>query len=213
MNTNEDKIGPRHVGVFHHDPEVRQKLIKAISDLGHNVVLEGDDGKEMVRSVLELTEIDLLVTGNRLSSIDGVSALLDISDHRTIPAIVVTAQRSLEMVERALQDHVMAYLVEPIAIEEIKPTIYLVVRRFEQFEDLKQEVADLHGLLETRRHIERAKAVLMRRHDIDEHSAYSKLRRTAMDQRIKIVDTAKNILEKEAETATSVTDDRQEGAR
>lgn len=193
-----DEIGIRRVAVFHHDADVRQTITRALEQLGHQVPLSGTDGRQLAEAVMNNAEIDMIVTGNQLSTIDGVSALLEIADQRDVPAIVVTRQRSLEMVERALQDHVMAYLIEPLTAEEIKPTVYLVVKRFEQFVELKQEVEDLQELLETRRNIERAKGVLMRRHDIDENEAYGRLRRTAMNGRTKIISVAMKILKQDA---------------
>lgn len=197
MNMTEE-IGIRRVAVFHHDPETLQTIIRALEQLGHEISFSGDDGRHLVNTVRSNPEVDMIVTGNQLSSIDGVSALLEIADQRDVPAIVVTRQRSLEMVERALQDHVMAYLIEPITAEEIKPTVYLVVKRFEQFVELKQEVEDLQELLETRRNIERAKGVLMRRHDINENQAYSRLRKAAMDGRVKIIAVAMDILKEDS---------------
>lgn len=196
MNSNYD-VGSRSVAIFHPNEETRDTLSSAMKDLGHQILCEGDDGRDLVNCVKENENINLIIAGDRLSTIDGVSALLEVSDYRNVPAIVVASQRSLEMVERALQDHVMAYLIEPVSAEEIKPTVYLVIRRFEQFEDLRNEVANLQDLLESRRHIERAKGVLMRKHDIDENEAYSRLRKSAMDQRIKIVDQAKRVLDEE----------------
>lgn len=192
------EVGPRKVAIFHSDPETRKTLGEALEQLGHQLVCYGDDGAELTRCATANDQVNLILTGNRLGSIDGVSALLEIAEERNIPAIMVTKQRDLETVERALQDHVMAYLVEPVSVEELKPTIYLVIKRFEQFEELRREVADLQELLETRRHIERAKAVIMRRHDISESEAYSRLRKAAMDNRIKIVETAKEILDADA---------------
>ncbi|WP_437229208.1 ANTAR domain-containing response regulator [Planctomicrobium sp. SH661] len=137
---------------------------------------------------------DLIITGVELQDGDALSALIAVSEVTTIPAIIMTPQRSLEIVEKALHDHVMAYLMEPLNLAEIEPTIYLVLRRFDQFEELRQEVQDLKQALLDRKEIERAKGLLMASHQETEEESYKRLRRRATDRRIKLIDAAREIL-------------------
>ena len=177
----------------HSDEETIKVLKTALTDLGNEIVAVCKTGAGIVAKVTELRP-DLVVTGVDMPDFDGVTALVETSRSVAIPSIVVTPKRSLEIVERALLDHVMAYIVEPVDLEEIKPTIYLVLRRFEQFEELQDEVASLKETLEQRKVIERAKGVLMRRSNVTEEEAFAKLRRMATDQRIKLVEAAKQVL-------------------
>jgi response regulator NasT len=113
----------------------------------------------------------------------------------------VTCESSLSAIEKALEDHVMAYLLEPVRAIEIRPMIQLVMRRFAEFKELKQEVSDIRQQMAARRVVDRAKGVLMRRNNIDEKTAYDQLRRLAMDRRIKVVEIAQQILAVEEKRA------------
>jgi two-component system, response regulator PdtaR len=96
--------------------------------------------------------------------------------------------------EQASLDHIMAFLVEPIRREELLPTIHLVRRRFEQFQELRSEADSLRTALQERTLIERAKSQLMRQENIEEDAAYQHLRRLATARRVRLVDVARRVL-------------------
>ena len=188
-----ERLNGLRVLLGHMEDDTLDIIKQALSDLGNDVIAICRTGSCIVAKANEHVP-DLIVTGVDMPDFDGVTALIEVSKSKSIPSIVVTPKRSLEMVERALQDHVMAYLIEPIEVEEIKPTVYLVLRRFEQFEELHKEVQDLKETLSQRKTIERAKGVLMRRSDVTEDEAYQKLRRMATDQRVKLIEAANQVL-------------------
>jgi response regulator NasT len=177
----------------HGTEDARTVLREALIKLRYHDVHACSSGRELIRLVDE-HQPDLIITGIDLPDLDGVAALIEISGRHKIPAIVVTQQHSLELVQRALEDHVMAYLLEPVNVEEILPTIYLVLRRFEQFQELQQENESLKQALADRKIIERAKGALMKQAGIDEENAYKRLRRMATDNRIRMADAAEQIL-------------------
>jgi response regulator NasT len=72
--------------------------------------------------------------------------------------------------------------------------IALAMRRFEQFEALRQESADLRQALEDRKVIERAKGILMKRAGLDEQEAFRRLQKTASEKSRKLVEIAQMIL-------------------
>jgi len=177
----------------HSIPEQRAQLKTALAELGHEIICDCNSCDEMAK-IVRAQQPDLIVTGVDLADGDGIRTLVDLSSDYSIPAILVTQRTSLQVVERAMLDHVMAYLVEPVEVSEIKPTIHLVLRRFEQFQELQSEVQSLKQALADRKTIERAKGLLMKRDDIDEDAAYKKLRRMATDGRIRMVDAAETLL-------------------
>jgi AmiR/NasT family two-component response regulator len=177
----------------HPDSAQRACLKDALCELGHEILCECISAKEMKESVCAHRP-DLIIAAVELKDGDGIQALVDVSDEVSIPAIVVTKKTSLEVVERAMLDHVMAYLIEPVEKQEIKPTIHLVLKRFEQFQELQSEVESLRQALTERKTIERAKGLLMKNDDLDEEAAYKKLRRMATDTRSRMYAVAQQIL-------------------
>ena len=82
------------------------------------------------------------------------------------------------------------------------PDPLAALARFEQDQALRLELAntrsELHELsaaMQDRKIIDRAKALLMQRQQLTEDAAYSKLRKTAMDKNMKIVEVAQRILD------------------
>jgi AmiR/NasT family two-component response regulator len=176
-------------------------LTATLNALEHEIVQTCRTAADLI-ALATSQKPDLIVTAVDLPDMDGVSALVEISKSVAVPAIIITPRTSLEIIERAMLDHVMAYLIEPVQEVEIKPTIHLVLRRFEQFQEMQTEVESLRQALADRKFIERAKGILMRRDDIDEDAAYKKLRRIATDARIRMVDAAQQILASEAERSS-----------
>ena len=68
------------------------------------------------------------------------------------------------------------------------------MRRFEQFQALRKEAADLRQALEDRKVIERAKGILMKKAGLDEHEAFRRLQKLASDKNKKLVEIARIIL-------------------
>lgn len=186
---------PEHLKILlaHGNSTTSLMLRKAFSDLGADVLPECNHLSDLVKRALE-SNPDLIVAGVELPDGNALDGLVAISAERSIPAIIVTPQRSLEIVEQALQDHVMAYMMEPINLAEVEPTVYLVLKRFEQFQELRQEVENLQQALSDRKEIERAKGVLMAKYQETEDAAHKRLRRQATDSRMKMVDAARQIL-------------------
>ena len=88
----------------------------------------------------------------------------------------------------------MAYLVKPIRGEQLASSISVAVRRFEQFQELASQAADLKHALEDRKLIERAKGVLMSHRGLSEDDAFRRLQKLASDRNQKLVDVARAIL-------------------
>jgi response regulator NasT len=184
----------------HTNPDQRAQLKTALTELGHEVICDCDSCDAIVSTVHSAAP-DLIVTGVDLADGDGIQTLVHLGDEYSIPAIVVTKRTSLEVVERAMLDHVMAYLVEPVEVREVKPTIHLVLKRFEEFQELQNEVETLRGALNDRKVIERAKGLVMKQDGIDEDAAYKKLRRMATDGRIRMIEVAQTLLDRETKGA------------
>jgi response regulator NasT len=105
--------------------------------------------------------------------------------------IVFTSHTDVELVARAREAGVMAYLLKPLRAAELGPAVDLAIARFAENRQLRQT-------LEGRKYIERAKGVLMTRFGLAEEEAFRRLRRAAMDSRKSMVDIAKALLVSES---------------
>jgi two-component system, response regulator PdtaR len=140
------------------------------------------------------TRPDLVITDVKMPTLDGIDAAAQIYRDNPLPVILVSAYHDAALIERAEADHVMAYLVKPIKQADLEPAIALAMRRFEQFQELRREAADLRQALEDRKIIERAKGLLMKKTDLDEPAAFRRLQKLASEKNLKLVEIARMIV-------------------
>jgi response regulator NasT len=179
--------------VVEDDSTIRQHFRQIMEHLGHQVVGEASNGAEMVRTVLAL-EPDLVVFDIHLPRLNGLDALRQIYQERIVAAVAITGDRDLDLVRRALEEHVLAYLVKPVEPEQLASSLLVAWARFEELRHLSDENASLRQSLHNRKIIERAKGVLMKRHRWPEGEAFRRLQRAAMNQRTSMADLAQAIL-------------------
>ena len=176
------------------DEAIRLMTLRTqLRSLGFEVVGEATDGEEAVRLAQE-RELDLAILDIKMPGLDGVSAAQRILQHRPIPIILLTAYSEVELVERALEAGVFAYLVKPVTEEDLLPAILLARKRFEEFRMLQEEVQDLREALEARKLIERAKGILMKRLGISEQEAFRRMQVQSQKENRKLVEIARAII-------------------
>jgi two-component system, response regulator PdtaR len=176
------------------DESIRMmSLRKQLAALGHRVVAEASNGEEAV-ALAVATQPDLAILDIKMPVADGIEAAQQITRARPIPIILLTAYNEAELVERAAQANISAYLMKPVAEEDLLPAITLALIRFRQFEALRREVSDLREALEARKIIERAKGILVRRLDLTEEEAFRRLQKQSQDSNRKLAEVAEAIV-------------------
>jgi len=186
-------LGSLKVVVVEDDPTTRLFLRETLEKCGHQVVGEADTGTDMVRVVLETTP-DLVVFDIHLPHLDGIEALRQIYRERVVAAVAITGDRDEELIRRAMEEHVLAYLLKPVEDYQLGPTILMARARFEELRELASENANLRQSLQNRKIIERAKGVLMKRYRWTEAEAFRRLQRGAMNRRTTMVELAQDVL-------------------
>ena len=184
---------PLRIAVADDEVDMRDYFEKILPRLGHEVVAVAEDGQQLVELCSEQLP-DMVITDIRMPKLDGIEAANEIARSRPIPVILVSAHHDPQLIARAEQDYVLAYLVKPIKQADLETAIAIATRRFEQFQALQQEATDLRQALEDRKLIERAKGVLMKKAGLGEHDAFRRLQKISSDNNKKLVDVAQSIL-------------------
>ncbi len=184
---------PLRIAVADDEPDMRDYFQKCLTRLGHQVVAVAETGQQLVDRC-RATRPDLVITDIKMPDMDGIEAASRLYRERPVPVILVSAFHDPALIERAEADHVLGYLVKPIKQADLEPVIGLAMRRFEQFEALRREAADLRQALEDRKAIERAKGILMKRGGLDEPEAFRRLQKLASEKSRKLVEIAQMIL-------------------
>jgi response regulator NasT len=181
------------IAVADDEPDMRDYFKKSLSRLGHQVVAVGQTGRELIE-LCRAAHPDLVITDIKMPDMDGIDAAIRLYQERPVPVILVSAFSDSELIARAEADHILGYLVKPIKQADLEPVIALAMRRFEQFEALRREAADLRQALEDRKIIERAKGILMKRGPLDEQEAFRRLQKLASEKSRKLIDIAQMVL-------------------
>jgi len=168
-------------------------LGEQLAGLGHQVVAEATQGDEAVL-LAEKHLPDLAILDIKMPVMDGIEAAERITAARPIPIILLTAYNETQLVERAARANISAYLMKPVAEEDLHPAIALALARFREFESLRREVADLRDALDARKVVEKAKGILMRRLDLSEEDAFKRLQKQSQDTNRRLAEVAEAIV-------------------
>jgi AmiR/NasT family two-component response regulator len=162
---------------------IRLDLAEMLVQAGYDVVAQVGNGEQAVALSRELKP-DLVIMDVKMPVLDGISAAEQIGKERIAPVVMLTAFSQKELVERARDAGVMAYIVKPFTASDLPPAIDIALSRWLELHTLAAEVADLGEQLETRKAVDRAKGVLMAELKISEPEAFRWIQKTAMDRRL-----------------------------
>ena len=196
MSTNSANIKPAiRILVAEDEALIRMDLVEMLNEAGYEVVAEASDGAQAIE-LAELHKPDLAILDVKMPILDGISAAEKII--AIAPVLMLTAFSQRELVERARDAGVMAYVVKPFSIGDLVPAIEIAISRHLQMRSLADEVADLHERLETRKTIDRAKGILMQALNLSEPEAFSWIQRAAMDRRLTMKQVAEAVISPDA---------------
>ena len=174
---------------------IRMDLVEMLAEAGYEVVAQATNGAQAIE-LAELHKPDLAILDVAMPVLDGISAAEKIITFA--PVLMLTAFSQRELIDRARDAGVMAYVVKPFTISDLVPAIEIAISRHSQMRSLADEVADLHERLETRKIIDRAKGVLMKALNLSEPEAFSWIQRAAMDRRLTMKEVANAVLNPDA---------------
>lgn len=185
---------PLRIAVAEDEPEVLADLQESLIEFGHEVVAAVTNGGDLVAACRDAAP-DLIITDVKMPDMDGLDAAEQIRKIRPTPVIIVSAYHDQELIDRALHEHVLAYLIKPINDQTLKASIDLALQRFREFQALQEQAANLNQALEDRKLIERAKGVLMKRAELSEPDAFRRLQLLSSQKNTKMVEIARMIVE------------------
>ena len=194
MNKNTQGMQYRIV-VAEDETLIRMDLVEMLTEAGYQVVGQAVNGQEAIE-LANTHKPDLMILDVKMPVLDGISAAEKIID--ICPVLMLTAFSQRELVERARDTGVMAYVVKPFTINDLLPAIEISISRYRQMKSLETEVADLYERLETRKIVDRAKGILMKTMNLSEPESFSWIQKTAMDRRISMKAVAQGIISPDA---------------
>ena len=191
MSSSSSSATALRIVVAEDEALIRMDLVEMLAREGYEVVGEAANGADAVALVRQ-HKPDLALFDVKMPIKDGITAAEELRGE--VPIIMLTAFSQRELIERANSAGVMAYLVKPFTISDLIPAIEVARSRFFERSILESEVATLEGKIEARKHVERAKGILMANHGMSESEAFTWIQRGAMDRRVSMVEVAKALI-------------------
>jgi two-component system, response regulator PdtaR len=173
---------------------IRMDLKELLEEAGHEVVGEAADGLKAVELTRKF-QPDLVIMDIKMPEMDGIAAAKIISNEKLAPVLLLTAYSQKEIVEKAKDSGVLAYLVKPVKESNLFPAMEIALSRFREYMDLEQELNDLRNSLETRKILDRAKGILMDAYSLNEQEAFRRIQQYSMAKRKSIREVAESIIE------------------
>jgi len=175
------------------EPIIRLDLKKTLENMGHQVVGEAGDGARAVEIARQLKP-DVVILDIKMPELDGIDAAKIITTEGISPVLLLTAYSQKDLVDRAKDAGVFAYMVKPFKESDLLPAIEIAISRYEEFMDLESEVTDLENKLETRKAVDRAKGILMDQYGLKEQEAFRRIQVQSMNTRKSMREIAEAII-------------------
>lgn len=185
-------VQEKKVLIAEDNPKTRLFLKNQLELLGYQVEAVSN-GQAAVDMAAEL-DPSLIILDVKMPQMDGIDAAKAITSKGPVPIILITGLSSDEMATKAIESGVFAYLVKPVTKKQLEPAIKLALARYREFKSLKVEVDDLKDAIETRKIVERAKGILMKRCNISEEEAFKLLQSHSQKENKKMREVAEGII-------------------
>jgi AmiR/NasT family two-component response regulator len=164
-------------------PGVRlDEVTRTVAALGHDVIARESSLPDVARiTATERPDVAVVIVHE---GTDKALQLIDRIVHEAAcPVIAVLDVQDRAFIKEAAKRGIFAYIADGHDPEEMQSAIDIVLRRFAEYHALE-------GAFGRRAVTERAKGILMERHDIDEQAAFAMLRDKARHSNRKLIDVA-----------------------
>jgi len=108
------------------EPIIRLDLRKTLENMGHQVIGEAGDGAKAVDLARELKP-DIVILDIKMPEMDGIDAAKLITTDGVAPVLLLTAYSQKDLVDRAKDAGVFAYLVKPFKEADLLPAMEIAI--------------------------------------------------------------------------------------
>ena len=160
-----------------------QALKEKLAQAGFAEVLHAREGANLVEAV-DSTKPDLVIIDMASPDRDTLEDVRAVSADK--PVVMFADSDDIGFVEEAIAAGVCSYNLSGVALQDVKPIMASAIALFRRYRHVEAELVAAKTLLEERRAIERAKAILMKHRKMTEPEAYRWLQKKAMDENRKL---------------------------
>lgn len=164
------------------DENRARALEEKLGEAGFARVLRAQ-GPDMVAAV-ERAGPDLVLVDMALPDRDALEDIRAVSAAN--PVVMFAGTDDPAFAREAIAAGVCSYNLSGVALQDVRPIMASAIALFQRYRHVETELATARALLEERRLVERAKAILMRDRKMTEPEAYRWLQKKAMNESRKL---------------------------
>lgn len=163
------------------DRLILHTLSAGLRDAGYRTLL-ADSGEAAVE-IAKHQAIDLAIIDARMLGMSGTQLAAYFRDGGKVPFIFLSAYDDVKIVRGAVSSGALGYLVKPLDVAQIVPSIEAALMRAKDISGLRSTTAQLTAAVAQGRQISVATGLLMERHGLDKEQAFNALRTAARSKR------------------------------
>jgi response regulator NasT len=175
------------------DAERAAGVVYALTAAGYLVASVLETGTDLYAKVREL-QPDVIIIDMESPDRDMLEHLHVINRDDPRAIVMFCQDDASETISAAVKAGVSAYVVDGLHPHRIKPILQTAVARFQDYQELRRELAETKSSLAERKILERAKGILMKQRGMSEDEAYQALRKSAMNRNKRIIEVAENLI-------------------
>lgn len=137
---------------------------------------------------------DLAILDLRMPGMDGLELARRLHDYTRIPFFFLSAYGDMNLVRQAVQHGALGYLIKPLDVPQIVPSIEAALMRAREIRQLRDTETQLSTALGVEQRTRMAVGLLMERERLDRKAAFDLLRSLARSQRRKLAEVAEELL-------------------
>jgi AmiR/NasT family two-component response regulator len=174
------------------DRLVLATLADGLRDEGYevSVAASGEEAEELCKS----ESFDLAILDVRMPGMDGLELARRMRANGAPPFLCLSAYGDTDKVKAATGSGALGYLVKPIDIPQLVPSIEAALIRGDEIRRLRDSEVRLQQALVIEQKTRMAVGILMERDGLDRQAAFEALRQHARSSRRKIAECAEEIV-------------------
>ena len=179
------------------DEDRARALEEKLAESGFARVIRA--GSLDMAATVERVRPDLVIIDMALPDRDTLEDIRTVSS--ASPVVMFAGTDDPAFAQEAIAAGVCSYNLSGVALQDVRPIMASAIALFKRYRHVETELAAAKALLDERRQIERAKAILMKNRKMTEPEAYRWLQKKAMNESRKLAQiVAEFVAEDEAAT-------------
>jgi len=184
---------PLKIAVVEENPLRAEILMAGLREAGHCDAVHIAHTRRLLQAIYDI-DPDVVIISLENPSRDTLEQLFQMSRAVKRPIAMFVDKSDRAAITAAIDAGVSAYIVGGLQKERVQSILDVCISRFNAMARLQDELEKTKSALEERKVIDRAKGIVMRAKGLSEEDAYRLLRKTAMNEKKKIVEIAQAIV-------------------